>query len=116
MSTCLHHGAILEWWSRVARLRHRFRIGRILVHGDGARVHRARLRQRPAEEPLCRLSVAFGRKQEVDGLAAAIDGSTHLGRRRQGIAALGAIVRRSPDKLVEALTTSTTRTVSWSYR
>ena len=37
-----------------------------------------RLRERLAEEPLSRLSVAFGRKQEVDGLAAAIDGSIQV--------------------------------------
>ena len=58
------------------RLRRRFRTGRILVHGDGVRVHRVRLHRRLAEELLC--SAAFGRKQEVDGLAASINGSIQV--------------------------------------
>jgi hypothetical protein len=47
-----------------------FRIGGILVHCDGARVHRVRLCQCLAEEPFRRLSVALGRQQKVDRLAA----------------------------------------------
>src|SRR5215213_1136431 len=54
-------------------LRRGFWIGRILVHRDGARVHRVWLRQGLAEEPLRRLGIALGREQEVNGLAAAVD-------------------------------------------
>src|SRR3954462_9967164 len=56
----------------------RFRIGRVLVHRDGARVDRVRLRQGLAEEPLGRLGVAPGREQEVDRLAAAVDGAIQI--------------------------------------
>jgi hypothetical protein len=48
-------------------------VGRVLVHRNGARVHRMRLRQRLAEEALRGLGVPLGREQEVDGLAAAVD-------------------------------------------
>ena len=56
-----------------------FRIGGILVYGDGARIDRVWLRQRLAEEPLRRLSIALGREQEVDRLAAAVDGPIQIG-------------------------------------
>jgi hypothetical protein len=39
----------------------------------GAWVHRVRLAERLAKEAFCRLSIALGREQEVDGLAAAVD-------------------------------------------
>ena len=42
-------------------------------------VHRVWLRQRLAEEPLRRLSVVLGREQEVDRLAAAVDGPIQIG-------------------------------------
>ena len=54
-------------------LRDGFRIGRVLVHRDGARVHSVRLGQRFAEEAFGCRCVPFGREQEVDRLAAAVD-------------------------------------------
>ncbi len=54
------------------------RIGRILVHGDGARVHGVGLRQRLAEEPFRRISVALVLQPKVDRLAAAVDGSIQI--------------------------------------
>ena len=60
-------------------IRHGARVGRVLVHRDGARVHRVWLRQRLAEEPLRRLGIALGRKQQVNGLAAAVNGSIQVG-------------------------------------
>ena len=42
---------------------------------DDVRLVGQPIEQRLAEEPLCRLSIALGRAQEVDGLAAAVHGS-----------------------------------------
>src|SRR4051812_10298486 len=44
------------------------RIGRVLVHRDGARVHRVRLPQSLAEEPLRGCRVPLGREQKVNRL------------------------------------------------
>ena len=55
------------------------RIGGVLVDGDRAGVHRVWLAQRLAEEPLRRRGVPPGRKQEVNGLAAAVDRSIQVG-------------------------------------
>src|SRR3954466_339669 len=52
--------------------RDRGRIGRILVNRDRAWVHRVRLAQRLAEEPLGGRGIPLGREQKVDRLAAAV--------------------------------------------
>src|SRR4051794_36718615 len=49
------------------------RVSRVLVHCDGARVHRVWLPQSLAEEALRGRRVPFGREQEINRLAAAVD-------------------------------------------
>src|SRR3954452_19640814 len=53
--------------------RDRSRIGRVLVDRDRAGVHRVRLAQRLAEEPLGGRGIPLGREQKVDRLAPAVD-------------------------------------------
>ncbi len=53
--------------------------GRVLVHGDGARVDGVRLGQRLAEEAFGGRGVSLCRQQEVNGLAEAVDRAIQLG-------------------------------------
>ncbi len=55
------------------------RVGRVPVHRDRTWVHRVRLGQRLAEEPLGRIGISPGGQQEVDGLAEAVDRAIQVG-------------------------------------